>query len=265
MKTQSQIFDFGRFTMTLRHDLMLNGKQLLLKFLLMIAAITLIITLLNLPNLNFYPNYESSQLESLGGAFKFLGMLFCALGASLFMDDMKTNGQRLNAIMSPSSQLEKFLSRVTIYIVGVFVAYLICFTLADLIRVGVLRLFYGEVKGLHFVSIFDILETFEYPWMGLLVIPCVQFNFALGSTLWPKNSFLKTFGALMVLQLIISVICSYVFKIVIAGKTITPLVLSEGSGQDILNIFMVVTVIWTVFCIVTTYFRLKESEIINRF
>lgn len=261
MKTQSQIFDFGRFTLTLRHDIILNGKQLLLKILMMIATLSLINILFILNNTS-----EASQLETLGASFKFFCIVFCALGASLFMDDMKTNGQRLNAIMLPSSQLEKYLSRTIIYVVGVFVSYLLSFTIAELIRVGITYTIYGNLPGLRFFSIFEIIGSFEYPWLLFLCVFGIQWNFVLGSTIWPKNSFLKTFGALTVIQIVVALITSNVFRAVVSGKTfVKSVIITDGFGEQVMNILIVSTIILALFCMVTAYYRLKESEIINRF
>lgn len=100
---------------------------------------------------------------------------------------------------------------------------------------------------------------------ALFAIPTIQGNFVLGSSVWPKNSFLKTFVSVTIIVLI------YVLVGMLVGD-----MLFSGSSKDYGYIFssitkeqvtVMVTVGFMLFAFVNwtlAYFRFKESEIIQR-
>lgn len=263
MKTQSQIFDFGRFGDCLMRDLRLNGKSWMLKALVMLGVTSLLLLLAASPNMNYNAsgyNYRLVQEEGCFLIFRFCGSVFCALGASMLMENMTTNGQRLNSLMSPISDLEKYLSRFLVCIVGVTLAFLVCFAIADAIRVLYIRANYGELTGLSYLGPFGVqafAESEFYLWGFLLA---AQATFALGSTIWPKNAFLKTFGTIIVLLIVFWILSNFVYTAFHKPGLNTP-----TAPDWIENAAKIVPGVWAVFCYITAYFRFKESEIINRF
>lgn len=262
MKTQSQIFDFSRFGDCLIRDFRLNGKAWMLKALMMLGVTTILLLFATVPHMSpiGVVNYADLQEEGTFLIFRFCGAAFCTLGASMLMENMTTNGQRLNSLMSPASDLEKYLSRFLICIVGVTVAFLISFAIADAIRVLYVMHKYGDIDGLSYVGPFGVqvfAESKFYLW-GFFV--AAQATFALGSTVWPKNAFLKTFGAIIVLIIIFVFLSNGVYAAFHKpGFNITE------TPDWIENSAKIVPGVWAVFCYVTAYFRFKESEIINRF
>lgn len=262
MKTQSQIFDFGRFADCLKRDLTLNGKSWMLKGLMMTGVITLLLIFATYPAHMgpFDTSYVAIQEEGTFLIFRFCGAAFCALGASLFMENMTTNGSRLNSLMSPASDLEKYLSRFLICIVGVTVAFLICFAIADAIRVIVIKQQFENLDGVSYVGPFGVQNFAEsefYLWGFFLAI---QATFALGSTIWPKNAFLKTFGTIIVLLILFSFMANGLFDIFYKPGLRMP-----NCPEWIETMAKTVPSIWALFCYITAYYRFKESEIINRY
>ena len=260
MKTQSQIFDFGRFADCVSRDLRLNGKSWMLKALMMLGVTTLLLIFYTHPDYDFVgcSDYAKQQEESTFLIFRFGGAAFCALGASMLMENMTSKGLRLNSLMSPASDLEKYLSRFLICIVGVTVAFIICFAIADAIRVFYIMHEYGDIEGLSYVGPFGVqvfAESKFYLWGFFLA---VQATFALGSTVWPKNAFLKTFGTIVLLLVIFRIMSDGVFSLFYnPGFRTVP--------DWIETIAKTVPTIWAIFCYITAYYRFKESEIINRF
>lgn len=269
MNTISQTFDFGRFTKVLKHDIMSDSRAWMLKLLVMTGFTTLMLIMLSGPGIaNDHPliSYANIQAEGDFAAFKFCGILFCAIGASMFMSNMSSGGQRLETLMVPASQTEKFLARWTICILGVTVAYLLCFCIADALRVIFIRLYVGDVPGLHWLGpwgAYQEAEKWYYPVIGLV---SVQGWFMLGSTIWPQNSFRKTFGALILLAIASGFIFSMVLRWLMHNFTIV-------SGES-LNVTYFETTFsamfwincaWIIFCYVVAWFRFRESEIIHRF
>lgn len=263
MKTKSQIFDFGRFLNCIKRDLTLNGRSWLLKAFMMLGVTTILLLFATMPGrmeLIDPANYSWGQYGRAFTAFRFCGTVFCALGASLFMENMTSNGLRLNTLMSPASTLEKFLSRWVICVLGTTIAFLICFALAGLIRVAIFSWYY-DLPSLRYLGPIDMMKLAEHWYYFWGSIATVQAVFLLGSTVAPKNAFLKTFGALVILVL------AWGFAV---GNTYAAL-LPEGyrfhpENPDELfdTIARIMPVIWVTFCYITAYFRMKESEIINR-
>ena len=151
----------------------------------------------------------------------------------------------------------------------------ITFELADYTRVLVYSLIYPDVKEVILpVNLGDLVGSGKrwylfhktYELTLVLSIYCfVQSLFVLGSSVWPKNSFLKTFVSVTIIVLI------YVLVGMLVGD-----MLFSGSSKDYGYIFssitkeqvtVMVTVGFMLFAFVNwtlAYFRFKESEIIQR-
>lgn len=138
--------------------------------------------------------------------------------ASLAFRGLKEKKGRIEFLTSPSSTLEKYLVNVLIYVVGFIVVFPICAQLADLTRILVLWPWSdGDVPGpINFLNTFHNVahqqEWWKYDskvileitlWLGVLASPAL---YLLGSVLWPKLSFLKTFAAVYVIEIVILIL-----------------------------------------------------------
>ena len=263
METISQTFYFGRFGKCLMRELKLNSKAWLLRMLLMFGVTTILLIINTQPHLADSDNYGVIQAESCFLIARFCAFVFCGLGASLFMENMTSNGLRLNSIMSPASQLEKFATRFVNCIVFVTLAYLLSYTLADVVRVMYVRTQYGDLPDLRFFGWNSVMDMAESKWFFWSYFFAMQMTFVLGSTVWPKNSFRKTFGSVVVFIIIFGFIA---FNL---NSYLGP----HGSRVISYNACMLLKyrianyapLIWSAFCLITSYYRFKESEIINRF
>ena len=191
------------------------------------------------------------------------------------MEKMKNKTSRLSTLMTPSTPFEKFFSRWLISTIVFLVVFLIAFKLADYTRVMVYSLIYPDVKEVILpVNLGDLVGSGKrwylfhktYELTLVLSIYCfVQSLFVLGSSVWPKNSFLKTFVSVTIIVLI------YVLVGMLVGD-----MLFSGSSKDYGYIFssitkeqvtVMVTVGFMLFAFVNwtlAYFRFKESEIVQR-
>lgn len=263
METISQTFDFGRFGKCLMRELKLNCKAWLLRMLLMFGVTTILLIIATHPHHISPEDYGALQSEGSFLISRLCAFVFCGLGASLFMENMTSNGLRLNSIMSPVSQLEKFATRFTICIVFVTLAYLLCYTLADVVRVMYVRTQYGDLPNLHFFGWYSVMRMAESKWFLWSYFFAMQMTFVLGSTVWPKNSFLKTFGTVVVICLV------FMYAAINLDSYFGP----QGpcaishSACVLLKYWIAnyAPLIWSAFCLITSYYRFKESEIINRF
>lgn len=195
------------------------------------------------------------------------------LSASFIMERMKTKTNRIAMLMVPATMFEKFLSRWLVFTFGFLIVFLIAFKLADWTRVAVYMISYPELKDLIASTPLSYLVGKEQYWtafqssggfmLGLSAYFFVQSLFVLGSSIWPKNSYVKTFSAIVVIAIIYIAIGATLGKILFETRGV------RGVNQTVSDEAMVLwsTIIFfgmAIFNWVVAYFRFKESEIINR-
>ena len=270
----SQIFSAARFGATLRRDWRMERSSWAWRILAMMGVIGVMMFLITAissdVSFDSEPVIKNFGIEriSLGYLCFFMLFVFLCLGASQFYHGYATPGQRLNQLMNPASTLEKFASRFVICIIGVPVAFALCWELCDLLRVWLGDMFYSSGVSAH-VSVFDAMgivklkigRTIYSPYMIL----CWQAIYALGSTLWPKNSFLKTIGAMCVLEFIYGFVGGWSFSWFVDFNNLhvdSDAAINLFDNFELFSILSNVTV--TLFCFITAYFRMREEEIIQR-
>lgn len=276
----SQTFCGARFAATMRRDWRMERSAWGVRFLAMFGVLVLFVLVTSwfvhkvVPE-ESEPYYGSTVyidgIEKIGLAFVcyFFLSIFISLGASLFHSGYGTAGQRLNELMNPASTLERFASRFVICIIGVTVAYGLCWELADWTRVLVMHLFdRPAAPHVGFFETFGVISSKTGYVTGLIICgtACSQASYALGSTIWPKLSFLKTFAAMFVVQSIYGMAIGYAMSYFLAahigsGDVISAPDIHTSMGYTIL---LVGSVVWSLFCYITAYFRMREDEIIDR-
>ncbi|WP_294608622.1 hypothetical protein [uncultured Bacteroides sp.] len=207
------------------------------------------------------------------GAFIWALVIMGLLSASFIMERMKSKTNRIAMLMTPATMFEKFFSRWLVFTFGFLIVFLIAFKLADWTRVAVYMVSYPELKDIisstplsHLVGkgqFWTVFADCNYFMLGVSAYFFAQSLFVLGSSIWPKNSFVKTFSAIVVVAIIYIAIGSVLGKIVFEARGV------RGVNQDISDEAMT---LWTtivffgmaIFNWIVAYFRFKESEIINR-
>ena len=203
----NQIFNWNRFTLALRKEVVENKRLLMLGALGIYAVLSLIMIIGNL----FF------GLEGSVGIHYVVVFIIFSIGliisASLTFRQLKTKVGRIEYFTSPSSTLEKFLVNAAIYVLGFVLVFFACAQLADLTRWGMMSCLFssellphvvpGPINFLGMVHGFVNLvagngmlgpEWLEITiWIGMVASAGL---YAMGSALWPKWSFLKTYGAL---------------------------------------------------------------------
>jgi hypothetical protein len=153
---------------------------------------------------------------------------------------------------------------------------LIAFKLADYTRVMVYSLIYPEVKEVILpVNLGDLVgsgkrwflfnETYEL--IFVLSIYCfIQSLFVLGSSVWPKNSFLKTFVTVTIIVLIYVVVGIVVGNMLFNGSNNRDCsyIFSSITEQQAFTLASIAFVLFALVNCTLAYFRFKESEIIQR-
>lgn len=266
-----------------------SKRRMIMQIIVMTGILLTLNLFMGFSNLNSYNHYYFEYGGGYGEngdpqwsfllPFYFMSFIgFGAISASMMMEWMKTRGMRLNTLMTPATQLEKYLSRWLIYTIGFIVVFNVFFFAVDCIRVAVLPYFIDNTTGERIPETHNLMFAFIRYLKGkdeafnsdticqTAALSCaayfaIQSFFVLGSCAWPKNSFLKTAACL----------------IVCGGSTITIIVwlcesLFDGSmyyyplENNIQKpyLFTIAFSVLALFNWTLGYFRFRESEIIQR-
>ncbi len=262
--------------MLCRKEIVENWRALLLRVLLMYGVIALLLLW------NGYAEYVYLDLDSYQAiyeedpAWSFVYVVafwslfgFGAIAASLTMEKMRDKEGRFSVLMLPATSFEKFFSRWLISTVGYLVAFFLVFELADFTRVAVFSLVRPDLSELiEPIKLWDmgLMKEPEYArWYLITMYFFVQSLFVLGSAVWPKNSFLKTFAAVMLIVFVYFLLSAtlvnslgkmggnypFIFRSMFAERTLCPILSAFFAVFALVN--------WTL-----AYFRFRESEIIQR-
>ncbi|MDR2473683.1 MAG: hypothetical protein LBD53_09025, partial [Tannerella sp.] len=121
-------FNIKRFGLVFRKDLMENLKRYALLLLAILGIMTIILTTISLDYYDHsYNNLNNMLLQWLSYMFSTFGILF----ASTFMTPMNSKIKRIAYLVSPASNLEKYLSRWMIITVGYILAFFAALWVSD--------------------------------------------------------------------------------------------------------------------------------------
>lgn len=187
----------------------------------------------------FSPSSENQIQESLAlmaVLTVFLGCAAMQVLGSLTFSSMISKGKRLNALMLPARESEKFIGQWLLYVVFGNIALMVAIILS--LAISTLIFYHWEIfpvlKGMirHIFS----LTGHETQVMVLIVLAIsglallTQSVYVFGSALWPKRSFLKTFVALLFINTILPII----LPMETIAEAIASLALPEVSNSTVM-------------------------------
>jgi hypothetical protein len=191
------------------------------------------------------------------------------------MEGMNSKTKRTAMLMNPTTPFEKFFSRWVVSTIVFVVVYFLAFLVADYIRVLGFAVIYPKMSdALHPTYIWnEIIEELskdhdasgELP-VGMLFFTGYWFTqslFVLGSAVWPKNSFVKTFAAVAAVCLIYIATGAFLNNILRAWNYVFKHT-SDISDHMLMHGFTCFFAVFTLVNWTIAYFRFKESEVINR-
>ena len=277
-------FDIKRFGLVFRKDLVENGKRYMLSLLTMLGLMALVLTLYT----SEYYSLESNAADYLSlnnELLLFLLFMFFGFGiwfASTFSAPMNHKLKRLSFLVSPSSNLEKYLVRWMITTIGFVLAFFATMWIADILRVVICSAIYPDVD-IRFIDITKLVSLKDDTYSpGEYMFPkgvfsilislyfLLQSLFILGSTCWEKASFIKTFTAGAAIFATFILICRRAILLFYGDfdgffNVLNSFELSQKYSSEQAATFaaMVISVFTLTFWILA-YFRMKESEITNR-
>lgn len=268
-------FSFPRFWRLLATDLASNAKKYSL-WLGLIIGILVALTAMGIiasDSLITDPDYHSSSYyspEDRDPVNNFMTVIFYAglfitltVAASQTMQNLAVKTTRINALMLPATQLEKFLSRWLIFGPIFLVAYVASFQVIEWLRVVAEMAIYGSGANIVSQSVISLILPKDNGSFHALVWSAMSLQslFVLGSTIWPSNSMVKTVCASFVIGILFTIfgmVCAIIF-------------LENSHNYDLgLSDKAIDAIAWTLVTVFTlvnyvlAYFRYREIEIIQR-
>ncbi len=264
-------FSFPRFRKLLATDLTANVKQYSLWLGLIVGIIAALVVIAIMSNTDTITNtkyfYYSVSFSDPVAAFMIFIFYFglfitTAIAASLTMHNFAEKGSRINALMLPATQLEKFLSRWLIFVPGFLAIYLLSFQVIEWIRVVAEMAIFGSDANIKSINVITLLlpDDIDGP-VVILGLMIVQSVFLLGSTIWPKNSMVKTVCAIGIISLAMTIFHILCIQMLLGTGSSYSLNLTDAQEEFLA---------WATVCLLTlanyiiAYYRYKEIELIQR-
>lgn len=271
-------FSLPRFMNLCRKEMVENWRSNVLRMVLMYGVMAVVMVW----NGYFeYRYWHSGQIEDPAWTFLLVVFIwslwgFGCLSASFTMEKMKTKTSRTSMLMVPATPFEKFFSRWFVFTVVFLIIFLISYKLADYTRFIIYSLAYPEEKDFiipvdlsHLVgerkTYYTLCRTGLQFGALLSAYFFVQSLFVLGSSIWPKNSFLKTFASGTVIAIVYFLLAVFMSKMFLEnGNYYSENVFTGMSEDTAMSIMIVVGIFFTLMNWTLAYLRFKESEIVNR-
>lgn len=267
---KNNTFDLSRFGALLRHDLSVTSRTNLqyALFMAILAVVTGCICALTGSG-PFASGMSDPSAANFSTAWLYIGGVFACISASLTFSHMSKPAERLSMLMIPASNLEKFISRFLIYNVGVIILAGITYLIGDLARIA--TLFFTDVPMSRVIAFgYHPLSALErYQFLSYLQYPAY---FILGSIFFPRLAFIKTVGMIFLVSITSGLMTIfYMFRRIKEGIILTPTDDIVQDPNELIQmifekmwIFGVENAIFIVLLIILAYYRLKQTEIINR-
>lgn len=211
----SNRFSWARTWALTRRYVVENQRYLLMAFGSIFGVVfltSILITKAMEGDYEFDNDYE--RMIVLGAVYGWMAILGVQITGSLTFNALSTKAKRASAIMLPAAQSEKFLCQTGLYVISGNLVWLLIFAISD----AVSALLFGMRPAVAMIPWEWMFSCGENVEMTLAIVLCAlwfglfcQAIYVIGSALWPKLSFLKTFVALFVLQTIIPIIVPFDF------------------------------------------------------
>ena len=274
MKMKDTFFSFPRFANYFKKVLVEDRKRLLQRI---ITVFGLLVVFGAIISDSCYQHYMEAlkigivrseidpAIDGLMPLFVFGLFIGCALSASFIMEPMSSKTSRIYALMLPATSFEKYFVRWFIYTIGYLVVYYLLFLLVDVMRVCVFSVVYPEIDIITFLNPYaEIVALRDEVPLGFVVslYLLLQSIFVLGSSLWPKYAFLKTFTAYTILGMAFSAFFAGLMNLF--DRPGNSYIMPELSDDTLFLIATCGVMMVTLFFWWLAYKRFKEMEVVNR-
>lgn len=274
MKMKDTFFSFPRFANYFKKVLVEDRKRLLQRIITVFGLMVVFSAIfsdscyqhyMEVLEIGIVRNEIDPAIDRLMPLFVFGLFIGCALSASFIMEPMGSKTGRIYALMLPATSFEKYFVRWFIYTIGYLVVYYLLFLLVDVMRVCVFSVIYPEIDIITFINPYaEIVALRDEVPLGFVVslYLLLQSIFVLGSSLWPKYAFLKTFTAYTILGMAFSAFFAGIMNLF--DRPGNSYIMPELSDDTLFLIATCGVMMVTLFFWWLAYKRFKEMEVVNR-
>ena len=203
--------------------------------------------------------------------------------ASLSFRGLVNKPGRIELFMSPSSMTEKFIVNLLVYVVGFMAASLVIIQLADLTRIAVLWfarsndfIVPGPICFVNFIGnalspISSKGMNSELGYGGLFlasayigIIVASPGLYYLGSALWPRLSFLKTFAVVYAIETVIFIVGMIAMSALDSPGSLAPIVEELLNGGNFSIAVFICSVVQAVLFWWLSWVVFRRKDVVSR-
>lgn len=250
-QTASQFFSMPRYTALLKAYLAANGRALMLYTIALIGLSVLVGACLgyNLGTRNQFVGDTGASLVFMASYIATAISVCFAVSASLMFTSLQTRASRIATFMFPASLFEKYIVRLTVYLV----LFAICFVFAMLCGECTRMLTSAGDNGSIFTEYMNVLTgSFVAYYIGTTLAGHAIFT--LGSSLWPRRSFFKTAVAWMAIAIVIAI-----FTPISMVRYMTEAMVRENW------LYIIGTYVFAIAVYYLAWLRFSRTQIVQRF
>ncbi|MDE5586472.1 MAG: hypothetical protein K2I92_09120 [Muribaculaceae bacterium] len=281
IQSDNKSFSLPRFQALMKSDFLINkGTYIKLAATVIgcFIALAILISIFAMNDINSFIKLKGStmtdlNLESLIQSRRYsyssilLTLCFWVISialtifGSLTFSSLSSKKQRISTFMLPASLSEKYILRMLVYFVGGAITLLVGCLLAILIA-------QFTFAGSAFHDIFKDWnhiwegESFYVTMLGSIAVILGEAIYTLGSSLWPKLSWIKTWLVVMVIQWIGGV---FLISGLFSGIDFAYLVRFFDSGEVLSWTLASIMTITIIVCWYLAWRRFRNTQIIQRF
>lgn len=205
-------FSWSRIWLLIKRDCIENRRNLLMTFGVMFGVMLMIGILVTKASDSVTNDVADPIMRAtvLLPILLWISVIMMQIIGSLTFCDWTSKPKRIASMMTPAAQSEKFFSRLLVYVVGGNIALVLCLFLSDTLSALIFAVKPVYLSFSRYTYLIDDYSAFAFLTVTLLLCALYsQTSFVIGSAIWPRKSYLKTFVALLVLQILIPIILPF--------------------------------------------------------
>lgn len=253
MNATKNTFSLTRLGLLLKREYSVNWKQHVYRLLAIYGTFLVTLFLTMLTNDPYTPSAQT--IHHFTGIVAFICGVVSMVYLSQMMKPMETKTSRINYLMLPATNAEKFVSRLLMATVGFWITAIVALAFATASRYIFMPFMYVNPDLYHpifgnvMAELFDfscqaldikgfIMSDFE---AGMFVVMLVIWGYTiymLGGNIWYKNAFIKTVAAMTVITILGNIVLISLISAFGITKEDFTILLNTATG-----VFTVLTIV----------------------
>ncbi|MDD6141552.1 MAG: hypothetical protein PUB61_09180 [Bacteroidales bacterium] len=253
MNATKNTFSLTRLGLLLKREYSVNWKQHVYRLLAIYGTFLVTLFLTMLTNDPYTPSAQT--IHHFTGIVAFICGVVSMVYLSQMMKPMETKTSRINYLMLPATNAEKFVSRLLMATVGFWITAIVALAFATASRYIFMPFMYVNPDLYHpifgnvMAELFDfscqaldikgfIISDFE---AGMFVVMLVIWGYTiymLGGNIWYKNAFIKTVAAMTVITILGNIVLISLISAFGITKEDFTILLNTATG-----VFTVLTIV----------------------